>query len=33
VIRPAEPKSDAPAKQPSQTPAAPAAPTAEQQAR
>ena len=33
VILPAEPKSDAPAKQPSQTPAAPAAPTAEQQAR
>ena len=33
VIPPAEPKSDAPAKQPSQTPAAPAAPTAEQQAR
>jgi regulator of protease activity HflC (stomatin/prohibitin superfamily) len=33
VIPPAEPMSDAPAKQPSQTPAAPAAPTAEQQAR
>ena len=33
VIRPAEPKSDAPAQQPSQPPAAPAAPTAEQQAR
>jgi regulator of protease activity HflC (stomatin/prohibitin superfamily) len=33
VIPPAEPKSDAPAQQPSQTPAAPAAPTAEQQAR
>ena len=33
VVRPAEAKSDAPAKQPSQTPAAPAAPTAEQQAR
>ena len=33
VIPPAEPKSDAPAQQPSQPPAAPAAPTAEQQAR
>jgi len=33
VIPPAEPKSDAPAKQPSQTPAAPAAPTVGQQAR